>query len=73
MEVSLQVVQIILSITLVALVLLQAKGSGLGSAFGDGGGIYRTRRGVEKLLFQATIGISVGFALLSLISVTYFG
>lgn len=73
MEVALQVIQIILSITITVLVLLQAKGSGLGSAFGDGGGIYRTRRGVEKILYQATIAISVIFAMLSLFSVTYLG
>lgn len=66
MEIAIEVIQIILSITITVFVLLQAKGSGLGSAFGDAGGVYRTRRGVEKVLFQATVALSVIFCLLSL-------
>lgn len=57
MIVTLQIVEIILSITVISLVLLQGKGSGLGSAFGGDDGVYHTRRGVEKLLHQATIVI----------------
>jgi|JFJP01.1.fsa_nt_gi preprotein translocase subunit SecG len=71
MEIALQVVQIILSITMVALVLMQAKGSGLGNVFGGAGGVYRTRRGVEKTLFQSTIGVGISFCVVSLIYVVY--
>ncbi|MDM8519399.1 preprotein translocase subunit SecG [Anaerolineales bacterium HSG6] len=71
MIIALQIIQIILSITIVGLVLMQAKGSGLGSAFGDAGGVYRTRRGVEQILHQVTIGLAIVFCLLSLLSVVY--
>lgn len=69
MIVALQIVQIILSITLIALVLLQGKGGGLGGIFGGDGGVYRTRRGVEKLIFQATIGVAAVFFLVSILIV----
>lgn len=69
MLVSVQVIQIIISITIIALVLLQTKGSGLGGIFGGDGGVYRTRRGIEKTLYQTTIGLTVLFFVVSLISV----
>jgi preprotein translocase subunit SecG len=72
LTVSLQIIQIILSITLVVLVLLQAKGAGLGGIFGGDGGVYRTKRGIEKTLYQATIGLSIIFFVASLISVSVF-
>ncbi|MEM7348222.1 MAG: preprotein translocase subunit SecG [Chloroflexota bacterium] len=69
MLVAFQIVQIIVSITIITLVVLQAKGSGLGSIFGGDGGIYRTRRGAEKTLYQATIGLSIFFFVTSLVGV----
>ena len=48
MVVAMQIIQIILSITVGTLVLLQAKGAGLGSIFGGDSGVYRTRRGVAR-------------------------
>ncbi len=69
MVIALQVVQIIVAVTIIALVLLQAKGGGLGGIFGGDGGVYRTRRGVEKTLHQVTIGLAVFFFVISLISV----
>jgi preprotein translocase subunit SecG len=71
--VALQIIQIIISVAIIALVLLQAKGAGLGGIFGGDGGIYRTRRGVEKTLYQATIGLSVFFFFISLASVLVAG
>lgn len=66
----LYIVQIILAVTLIVVILLQAKGSGLGGLFGsDTGSIYKTRRGVEKTLFNLTIGLSIAFFLMSLITV----
>ncbi len=63
---SLFIVQIILSIGLVALVLLQTKG-GMGGVFGGSeGSAFHRRRGVEKTLFQVTIGLSVVFFLSAL-------
>jgi preprotein translocase subunit SecG len=65
------VIQIIISIALIAIILVQAKGQGgLGGIFGgEGGGVYRTRRGVEKTLFNVTIGLAVVFFLVSITSV----
>ncbi len=70
----LYIVQIILGIALIVLVLLQTKGAGLSGVFG-GQDVYatRTRRGVEKTLFQATIVVSILFFLVSLISVMISG
>jgi preprotein translocase subunit SecG len=62
---SLFVIQIILSVALVTLVLLQTKG-GLGGLLGGDGGVFHRRRGVEKTLFQVTIGLSVVFFLSAL-------
>jgi len=73
MVVAMQIIQIILSITIGVMVLLQAKGAGLGSIFGGDSGVYRTRRGVEKVLYQATIGLSILFFLVALISVAVAG
>jgi preprotein translocase subunit SecG len=74
MQSALQVVSIIVSIVLIILILLQAKGGGLGSLLGGdaGGGIARTRRGLEKTLFQITIGLSILFLAVSLLSVVAF-
>lgn len=69
MLVSLQIIQIILSVTITVLLLLQAKGAGLGGIFGGESGIYRTRRGIEKTLYQATIGLVIVFFVLALVSV----
>lgn len=51
----LPVVQIVISVALTVAILLQQRGTGLSSAFGGDGNIYRTKRGVEKFLFRATI------------------
>jgi preprotein translocase subunit SecG len=53
---------IIVSIALVAAIVLQSKSAGLGGlSGGDTGGVFRARRGIEKTLFQITIGLSVVF------------
>jgi preprotein translocase subunit SecG len=70
---ALYIVQIILSIAIIVLVLLQVKGAGLGSIFGGDGGVYRTRRGVEKTIFNATIGLVILFFLLALVAVSFAG
>ena len=69
MSVAIQVIQIIISVAIIAIVLLQVKGSGLGGVFGGDGGIYRTRRGLEKTLYQATIGLVVLFFVISILTV----
>jgi len=58
---------ILVSVVLLIVVLMQSKGSGFSGAFGgDSSSIYRTRRGVEKTLFNFTIGIATVFVLLAL-------
>ncbi len=65
-----QIIQIVISVALIAVILVQAKGQGgLGGIFGGEGGVYRTRRGVEKTLFNVTIGLSVAFFAISVVSV----
>lgn len=66
-----QIIQIIISIALIVVILAQARGQGgLGGIFGgEGGGVYRTRRGVEKTLFNVTVGLAVAFFVVSIISV----
>ena len=69
MTVYLNIVQIIVSLALIGVVLLQAKGGGLSTIFGGEGSIYRTRRGLEKTLFNFTIALAVLFGIVSLLSV----
>ena len=58
----LDIAQIVLSIALVAAIILQSKSAGLGGLTGaDTGGVFRARRGVERTLFQITIGLSLAF------------
>ena len=57
----LNVVQIVLAILLGTAILLQARGSGVGLAFGGDGNVYRTRRGIEKRLHALTIVLAVLF------------
>ncbi len=59
-------IQIILGILVTVLILLQSKGTGLGSAFGGDMAFYGTKRGAEKMLFTTTIVLSMLF-LISLI------
>ena len=65
----LQIVQIIVAATLITLILLQTKGTGLGGIFGGDSSVYKSRRGMEKTLFNATIGLSVAFFLVAIANV----
>src|SRR6266852_5163266 len=65
----LQIIQIVLSLALIVVVLLQSRGSGFSATFSADTSIYRTRRGVERTLFQFTIGLAIIFVLVSLASV----
>jgi preprotein translocase subunit SecG len=67
---AIQIVQIILAVAVIIFILLQARGAGLGSAFGgtSAGSVFKTRRGVERLIFNLTIVFVVLFALVSIIS-----
>jgi preprotein translocase subunit SecG len=58
--------EILVSIALVAAILLQARGTGLSSTFGGDSAIYRSRRGIERRLWQFTILLAVLFVLFAL-------
>ncbi len=65
---------IITSIALIASVILQSKGAGLGGLTGgDTGGIFTARRGIEKVLFRVTIVLSILFFILAVVSVIVSG
>ena len=64
-----QIIQIIISVILIAVILLQVRMQGLGGVFGQGSSIARARRGFEKPLFQFTIVLSILFVGISIISV----
>ncbi len=67
MQTYLVIAQIVVSIALVLTILLQVRGGGLGGIFGQADTVYRTKRGVEKTLFQFTIILVVLFVAISLI------
>ncbi len=60
--------QIIVSIALIAAILLQARGTGLSGTFGGDSAVYRSRRGVERRLWQFTIVLLILFVIFSLAS-----
>ncbi|MDP3998838.1 MAG: preprotein translocase subunit SecG [bacterium] len=69
MKIILPLLQIIISALLMVFILMQSKGTGLGSAWGGSGEFYRSRRGAEKLLFYATIVLVFLFALSSILGI----
>ena len=69
MQIYFNVAQIVLSIALILAVLLQVRGGGLGGIFGQADTVYRTRRGMEKTLFQLTIALIILFIIISIVSV----
>ena len=66
----LNIVQIAISIILVVIILLQVRGQGTG-LFGAAEGSFRTRRGIERILFQFTIFMVVVFIAVSILSVRF--
>ena len=67
----LNIIQIVISVALTIAVLLQVKGGGLGGIFGQADTVYRTRRGLEKTLFQFTIVLIVAFVVVSIITLRF--
>jgi preprotein translocase subunit SecG len=70
----LNLAQMLISIVLIVVVLLQSRGADVGDMFGGGGGggsTFRTRRGLEKTLFQLTIILAIIFVGISALSVRY--
>lgn len=74
MERYLNIAMIITSIALIVSVILQSKGAGLGGLGGsDTGAVFTARRGVEKTLFRITIGLSIIFFILAIVTVIFTG
>ena len=75
MEIYLNLAMVIVSITLIVVIILQSRGAGLGGLGGGdfGGGSYQTRRGIERLLFNITIGLSFAFFILAIVNVVLAG
>lgn len=55
------IVQVVIALLLITIILVQQQGTGLGGAFGGEGNVYRSKRGVEKLLFYGTIVLGISF------------
>ena len=68
----LNIIQIIVSITLMVIILLQVKGDASSGVFGGSLGVARTRRGLERTLYNVTIVLAVVFLLISFLS-AFFG
>ncbi|MFA4955142.1 MAG: preprotein translocase subunit SecG [Patescibacteria group bacterium] len=62
-------IQIVISILLVTAILLQQRGTGLGAAFGGSSDVFRTKRGIEKSLFYATVVLAVLFFVTAIVNV----
>ncbi len=70
MQTYLNVAQIVLSISLIMIILFQVRGGGLGGIFGQASTVFRTKRGVEKTLFQLTIVLVVLFIAISIVMIS---
>jgi len=62
------IAQIVVAIVLIAVLMLQVRGGGLGGIFGQPDSVYRTRRGMERTLFRFTIALVVVFVVLAILS-----
>ena len=68
MQTYLNIAQIVLSVALILVIMLQVRGGGLGGVFGQADTVFRTRRGVEKTMFQLTIILIVLLVIISIVS-----
>ena len=67
MQTYFSIAQIVLSIALILAILFQVRGGGLGGIFGQASTVFRTKRGVEKTLFQLTVVLVVLFIAISIV------
>jgi preprotein translocase subunit SecG len=65
----LAIAQILIAAALIATILFQLHGGGLGGIFGQSDSVYRTRRGIEKTLFKLTIVLAIIFVILAVLMV----
>ncbi len=69
MQTYLNIAQVIISIVLIVAVMFQVRGGGLGGIVGTQTGTYRTKRGIERTLFQLTIVLAIIFVVISIFAV----
>jgi len=68
MQTYLNIASIVVAIALIIIILFQVRGGGLGGIFGQPGTVYRTRRGVEKIMFQLTIVLVSVFLVIAVLT-----
>lgn len=69
MNTAISIAMILISVMLILVILMQSKGSGFSGAFGgSSSSIYRTRRGLEKTLYQFTIGLAIAFVVIAILA-----
>ena len=68
MQTYLNIAQVVVSVALIVIILFQVRGGGLGGIFGQPSTVFRTRRGVEKVLFQFTIVLVSVFLVISVLT-----
>jgi preprotein translocase subunit SecG len=74
MGVYLNIAQIIISVALTAVILLQTRGGGMGGMFGGTEtAVYKTRRGVERTIFNITVGLAIAFFVVTILNVIVTG
>jgi preprotein translocase subunit SecG len=74
LQTYLNLAQIVIAIALIVVIMLQTKGAALGGVFGGSdSAVYKTRRGVEKTIFNVTIGLSIVFFVLAMFNVIVLG
>jgi len=66
------IAQILVAIALIATVLFQLRGGGIGGIFGQADSVYRTRRGIESTLFKLTIILAVLLVVFAVLIVTQY-
>jgi preprotein translocase subunit SecG len=68
MQTYLNIAQIVLAAALILIILFQVRGGGLGGIFGQPDTVYRTKRGLEKTMFQLTIALAVLFIIVAIVA-----
>ena len=69
MRVILLIAQIFISLAIIVVILMQSKGTGIGTVFGGSESFYRSKKGVEKLFVYLTIILAILFAVVSIVQV----
>lgn len=66
MKDALRIAELILAVSLIVLILMQSRGTSLGSVFGQEGSVFHTRRGAERVLFNVSIAVAAAFLIIAL-------